>query len=108
MTVQVVTPGEMTNVKRQLKAREEGGWKHVEWSLVRKPPLKDLELVYGRLLALDPKVCLDNVLNLNPFLYRLAGRALSQTLCAAERRHDVRPADGAFPCQAPLRGVRRA
>ena len=54
---QAITPGEMTNVKRQLKAREDGDWKRIEWSLVAEPSLKELEVVHGRLLAMDPKVC---------------------------------------------------
>ena len=53
---QVITPGEMTNVKRQLKAREDGDWKRIEWSLVAEPSLRELEVVHGRLLAMDPKV----------------------------------------------------
>ena len=43
-------------MKAQLKAREDGGWKKVEWSLVRRPHLHELEVVHGRLIAQNPKV----------------------------------------------------
>ncbi|CAL5222260.1 g4597 [Coccomyxa viridis] len=52
---QVMTPGEYGNVKAQLKAREDGDWKKVEWSLVRRPHLHELEVVHGRLIAQNPK-----------------------------------------------------
>ena len=43
-------------MKAQLKAREDGGWKRVEWSLARRPHLHELEVVHGRLIAQNPKV----------------------------------------------------
>lgn len=46
----------MTNVKRQLKVREDGGWKRIEWSLAAQPAPRDLEVLQARLLAMDPKV----------------------------------------------------
>lgn len=46
----------MTNVKKQLRAREQGGWKRISWSLAAQPQQSDLELLRGRMLALDPKV----------------------------------------------------
>ena len=54
--VQIMTPAEYGNVKAQLKAREDGEWKKVEWSLVRRPHLHELEVVHGRLIAQNPKV----------------------------------------------------
>lgn len=51
-----MTPAEYGNVKAQLKAREDGDWKKVEWSLVRRPHLHELEVVHGRLIAQNPKV----------------------------------------------------
>ena len=54
--MQLVTPGEYTNFKRQLKAREEGGWKRVDWSLVVEPRLRELELLHARLMSFNPKV----------------------------------------------------
>lgn len=51
-----MTPGEYGNVKAQLKAREDGDWKKVEWSLARRPALHELEVVHGRMIAPNPKV----------------------------------------------------
>lgn len=51
-----MTPGEMTNVKKQLKQRELGGWKRIEWSLVESPQLWQLEVLQGRIVAMHPKV----------------------------------------------------
>jgi hypothetical protein len=44
-----------TDVKRQLKAREEGGWARIAWALEERPELNQMEVVHGRLLAIDPK-----------------------------------------------------
>ena len=52
---QLVTPAVFTDMKRQIKAREEGGWKKVEWALSGRPELKDIEVVQGRLIAIDTK-----------------------------------------------------
>lgn len=63
---QIVTPAEYGNVKAQLKAREDGGWKRVEWSLVRRPHLHELEVVHGRLIAQNPKVYTAPTLHILP------------------------------------------
>ena len=52
---QLVTPAVFTDMKRQIKAREDGGWKRVHWELVKKPTLKEIEVVQGRLISIDPK-----------------------------------------------------
>jgi len=54
--VQITTGAEYGNVKAQLKAREDGDWKKVHWSLVRRPHLHELEVVHGRMIAPNPKV----------------------------------------------------
>ena len=54
--VQRLTPVEYGNVKAQLRARAAGGWAKVDWALLRRPALHELELVHARLLALSPKV----------------------------------------------------
>ena len=54
--MQILTPAEYSNAKAQLKAREDGGWKRVEWSLARRPHLHELEVVHGRMIAPNPKV----------------------------------------------------
>ena len=51
-----MTPAEYGNFKAQLKAREDGDWKRVEWSLARRPLLHELEVVHGRMIAPNPKV----------------------------------------------------
>lgn len=51
-----MTPAAYGTVKAQLKAREDGGWKRVSWSLARRPQLNELELVHARLIASNPKV----------------------------------------------------
>lgn len=52
---QLVTPAVFTDMKRQLKAREDGGWQRVEWELLQAPTLKEMEVVQGRLVSIDPK-----------------------------------------------------
>ncbi|CAL8465265.1 g4800 [Coccomyxa elongata] len=52
---QRMTPAAYGTVKAQLKAREDGGWKRVAWSLARRPQLNELELVHARLIAANPK-----------------------------------------------------
>ncbi|CAK0786856.1 hypothetical protein CVIRNUC_010070 [Coccomyxa viridis] len=52
---QIMTPAEYGNFKAQLKAREDGDWKRVEWSLARRPLLHELEVVHGRMIAPNPK-----------------------------------------------------
>ena len=56
-SLQIMTPAEYGNFKAQLKAREDGDWKRVEWSLARRPLLHELEVVHGRMIAPNPKVC---------------------------------------------------
>ena len=51
-----MTPAAYGTVKAQLKAREDGGWKRVAWSLARRPQLNELELVHARLITANPKV----------------------------------------------------
>ena len=51
-----MTPAEYGNFKAQLKAREDGDWRRVEWSLARRPLLHELEVVHGRMIAPNPKV----------------------------------------------------
>ena len=51
-----MTPAEYGNFKAQLKAREDGDWKRVDWSLARRPLLNELEVVHGRMIAPNPKV----------------------------------------------------
>mmetsp|Transcript_32105 Transcript_32105/g.91034 ORF Transcript_32105/g.91034 Transcript_32105/m.91034 type:complete len:215 (+) Transcript_32105:629-1273(+) len=41
-------------MKRELKARDKANWGKVSWGLAEEPRLSDLELVQGRMLALDP------------------------------------------------------
>eukprot|EP00884_Botryococcus_braunii_P013147 jgi/Botrbrau1/21833/Bobra.0190s0047.1 len=52
---QCMTPGEYGNAKKQLESREGAGWARVNWSLVRRPELWELEVVQGRMVAFDPK-----------------------------------------------------
>ena len=59
----------MTNIKKQLKGREQGGWKRIEWSLVEPPKLWQLEVLQARIVAMDPKVDATSCccLHLKPF-----------------------------------------
>jgi large subunit ribosomal protein L45 len=52
---QLVTPAVFTDMKKQLKTREDGGWARVEWELLKAPTLKEIEVVQGRLVSIDPK-----------------------------------------------------
>lgn len=56
MPLQRMTPAAYGTVKAQLKARDEGGWQRVAWSLARRPHLHELELLHARLIATNPKV----------------------------------------------------
>lgn len=52
---QLVSPAIFSDMKKQIKAREDGGWKRVDWALTQKPTLKEIEVVQGRLISVDPK-----------------------------------------------------
>lgn len=52
---QLVSPAVFTDMKRQIKQREDGGWKRVQWAMTSTPTLQDIEVVHGRLIAADPK-----------------------------------------------------
>ena len=43
-------------MKREIRARQDGGWAHVDWALPARPQLQDLEVVHGRMVYLNPKV----------------------------------------------------
>ncbi len=43
-------------MKREIKARHDGGWARVDWALPTRPQLRDLEVVHGRMVYLNPKV----------------------------------------------------
>lgn len=53
---QLVTGSMYTQLKRDLRQREAAGWKQVAWDLAEAPQLKQLEVVHGRLIYLNPKV----------------------------------------------------
>lgn len=52
---QMVTPSVFSDMKRQIKAREEGGWARIDWAVTKPIEVRDLEVVQGRLIAIDPK-----------------------------------------------------
>ena len=53
---QLVTASVYAAMKREIRARQDGGWARVEWALPTRPQLRDLEVVHGRMLYLNPKV----------------------------------------------------
>ena len=53
---QLVTAPVYAAMKREIRARQDGGWARVEWALPTLPQLRDLEVVHGRMLYLNPKV----------------------------------------------------
>ena len=53
---QLVTPAIFADMKRQLRQREEGGWRRVQWELVSPPTPREVQVVQGRLILIDPKV----------------------------------------------------
>ena len=61
MLVQLVTMAELSNLKRQLKARQDGAWSSVTWGLAKDVELREMEVVQGRLIVADPKVPLVRV-----------------------------------------------
>lgn len=48
----MTTESLLTDIKRELKQRDAGGWKRVEWSLQRT---EECAVVHGRLVAPNPK-----------------------------------------------------
>lgn len=52
---QLVTPAVYSDMKRQLRQREDGGWARVEWALAAPVALADAEVCHGRLILADPK-----------------------------------------------------
>ena len=53
---QLVTTPVYAAMKREIKARLDGGWSRVDWALPTRPQLRDLEVVHGRMVYLNPKV----------------------------------------------------
>jgi len=51
----LVAPVVFTDMKRQIKQREDGGWARIQWSMPSPPPINQIEVVHGRLIAADPK-----------------------------------------------------
>ena len=43
-------------MKREIKARQDGGWKSVRWSMLKRPTLGQLDILHGRIMAQNPKV----------------------------------------------------
>ena len=56
MLLQAATPKHYINLKKQLAARQEGGWTRVAWGYAQQPSPYDIHLLQARLLMLDPKV----------------------------------------------------
>ena len=54
--MQAATPKHYINLKKQLAARQEGGWARVVWGYAQQPSPYDIHLLQARLLMLDPKV----------------------------------------------------
>ena len=44
-------------MKREIKAREGSGWRRVDWALPAAPAPREMEVVHGRLVYLNPKAC---------------------------------------------------
>lgn len=53
---QLVTSPVYGVMKKEIRARDDGGWRRVEWDLPQAPTLRDIEVVHGRLIYLNPKV----------------------------------------------------
>lgn len=54
--MQATTPALFGDMKREIKARQDGGWKSVRWSMVKRPSLGQLDILHGRIMAQNPKV----------------------------------------------------
>lgn len=52
---QATTPALFGDMKREIKARQDGGWKSVRWSMVKRPSLGQLDILHGRIMAQNPK-----------------------------------------------------
>lgn len=48
-------------MKREIKARQDGGWKQVRWSMQKRPELHMLDIVHGRIMAQNPKVTVESL-----------------------------------------------
>lgn len=53
---QLVTSPVYGLMKKEIRARDDGGWRRVEWDLPQPPTLREIEVVHGRLIYLNPKV----------------------------------------------------
>ena len=54
--MQATTPSLFGDMKREIKARQDGGWKTVRWSMSKRPELHMMDIVHGRIMAQNPKV----------------------------------------------------
>ena len=52
---QVVTMAELSNLKHQLRARENAAWSRITWGLARPVQLHELEVLQGRMIVRDAK-----------------------------------------------------
>jgi large subunit ribosomal protein L45 len=51
----LASPAVYSDLKRQIKHREDAGWARVDWALPTPPTLREIEVVQGRMVAADPK-----------------------------------------------------
>ena len=54
--VQATTPALFGDMKREIRARQDGGWRSVRWKMLKRPRLNQIQIVHGRIMAQNPKV----------------------------------------------------
>lgn len=79
---QATTPALFGDMKREIKARGGGGWKSVRWSMVKRPSLGQLDILHGRIMAQNPKVCVHASIALQVATVYKAGEDLGPCVCA--------------------------
>lgn len=90
-----MTPTIYTQMKGEIGRRGAGGWHSVEWSLVHRPTLRDIQVLQARLLG-DPKqeeMAFAQITVLIPSVQRFAAFARNGQLVAGDLKDHFKVKD---------------
>lgn len=93
--VQVATPIIYSQMKNEIAQRESGGWHRIEWSLVQRPTLRDVQLLQARLIG-DPQneiMCFAQLTVLFPSMQSFAAYGRNGKLLAGDPDKKIKVED---------------
>lgn len=95
MCVQLATPVIYSQMKNEIAQRGHGGWHRIEWSLIHRPTLREVQILQARLLG-DPKneiMCFAQITVLLPSVQRFAAYGRNGKLLAGDPDKDIKVED---------------